>query len=362
MKNRQTIHFYVTILIVCVTYVSSLVRPGSVASIKHCQSNLPLYSIRSKSSFGISYINQIIRQYCNIGDTQIDSPSPVQSTKDTVQSLASDNFEISDDSPIKLPQYDHIKRKIQHNQLSKLYVKSFASLLAASTLLSSPITASDLPKISGSNDANLNQITSTLSVQPYSSLEIAEETSTPQRMPLKGYQTREGLIYFDFKEPDPNLPTPRYGDLVSFYYSLYYQAGLDKDLVLIDSNFKTSEPFLNKLGNGRVIKGMDDALHTMTVGSRRRLIIPLNLGYNRFALGPLPVKPENRRALSKYLTLVEQNKGKFVADVELAYIGEDENDQGYYDDIPVTNDEIRALADEVKQKLDMKKPTRIPEA
>jgi hypothetical protein len=175
---------------------------------------------------------------------------------------------------------------------------------------------------------------------------------------IQGFQTKDGLIYFDLVEPDPKLPTPQYGEFVSFYYSLYYQESPDKELLLMDSNFGSAEPFLNKHGNNRVIRGIDDALHSMTVGSKRRVIIPYNLGYNEYALGPVPIESGNRRKTSQYLTLIEQNKGKLVADLELAFIGEDENDQGYYSDIPIPLDDIRALAAEQQQYMQERKLQR----
>ena len=55
---------------------------------------------------------------------------------------------------------------------------------------------------------------------------------------------------------------------------MYYRPTGGK-LEIIDS---TNEPFLHKHGNGRICRGVDEAIHTMNVGGRRRAIIPPNLG------------------------------------------------------------------------------------
>lgn len=87
-----------------------------------------------------------------------------------------------------------------------------------------------------------------LSFNPFqyvSSMDIpsSNEISTKS---IRGYQTRDGLVYFDIKAPNINEETPKYGEFISFYYSLYYLEAPDKELVLIDSNFGSNEPYLQK--------------------------------------------------------------------------------------------------------------------
>eukprot|EP01035_Chromulina_nebulosa_P019519 gene19519-25416_t len=148
-------------------------------------------------------------------------------------------------------------------------------------------------------------------------------------MSSPGFQTRSGLVYFDIIPPNNSLQTPRYGQLINSNFPTNTEAG---------------EPFLTKHGNGRVIRGIDEALHTMTIGSKRRLIIPNSIGYTDIGLGPLPVDPFKRRKLGDTIDLLINNRNsQLIADVQLVYVGDDENDQGYYEDIPISQDEIKEL-------------------
>lgn len=157
-------------------------------------------------------------------------------------------------------------------------------------------------------------------------------------VPTKGYQTKSGLKYFDAVVGTGIQP--KYGQLVSFQYTIYYRPNGGK-LETVDSS---NEPFLHKHGNGRICRGIDEAIHTMKVGGRRRAIIPPSIGYTQFGIGPLPLKPRNRRRLGEVLDSVDQNAGELIFDVELVLVADDENDQGYYDDYPVTQDEVRRIA------------------
>ena len=104
---------------------------------------------------------------------------------------------------------------------------------------------------------------------------------------LKGFQTKSGLKYFDIIA-GINGTSPKYGQLVSFHYTSYYRPAGNGKLDEIDSSYSAKAPFLYKHGNTRVIRGVDEALHSMNVGGRRRVIIPKALGYTEVGLGPVP--------------------------------------------------------------------------
>ena len=63
-------------------------------------------------------------------------------------------------------------------------------------------------------------------------------------------------------------------------------------------------------------------------------------GYSDFGLGPLPLEPSRRRRLGDLLDELDQDKGELIFDLELINVADDQNDQGYYDDEPVTQDDV----------------------
>lgn len=160
------------------------------------------------------------------------------------------------------------------------------------------------------------------------------------QIPTKGFQTKSGLKYFDVREGDGE--SPRYGQVISFLFASYYKANPDVGLEKIDES--GSQPFLHKHGNGRVVRGVDEALHTMKVGGQRRVIIPKDLGYTELGLGPFPSDPGRRNRLGAIIDDLDKDRGQLIFDLQLLYVGDDDNDQGYYDDIGVSQDEIRELA------------------
>lgn len=170
-------------------------------------------------------------------------------------------------------------------------------------------------------------ILSSLSISRANAATSSEKNPLPT--PNRGFQTKSGLKYFDFVEGKEGI-SPKYGQLVSFHYTGYYRATPESRLDLFDATFSptSKQSFLHKHGNGRVIRGIDEALHTMRVGGKRRVIIPKNIGYERFGMGPVPTEPSDRRKLGKLLDLLEVDKGELIFDLELVLVADDENDQG----------------------------------
>eukprot|EP01031_Cornospumella_fuschlensis_P027779 gene27779-33553_t len=181
-------------------------------------------------------------------------------------------------------------------------------------------------------------------------LDFSVDAKVPPIVPTpeKGYQTKSGLRYFDLEEGKG--VSPKFGQIISFQYTIYFQAAPDSPLEIISSTLTDSDdnPFLHKHGNGRLIRGVDEALHTMKVGGKRRVFVPKNMGYVDVALGPVPVQPGPRRKLNKVLDLVEEGQGRLVFDLELVAVIEDENDLGYYDDIPVSDEEMIEIFEKVR--------------
>jgi FKBP-type peptidyl-prolyl cis-trans isomerase FkpA len=77
------------------------------------------------------------------------------------------------------------------------------------------------------------------------------------------------------------------GDEVSVHYTgwLYDQDAPDKRGTRFDSSRDRGEPFVFRLGVGRVIRGWDEGVAGMRVGGKRELHVPAWLGYGTEGAG-----------------------------------------------------------------------------
>ena len=121
---------------------------------------------------------------------------------------------------------------------------------------------------------NVNVSTLTLA-QTENSTSEAVEVAVP-------IQTDSGLQYIDSALGNGNIPTT--GQLITVDYTGTLTTG-----EVFDSSIDRGEPFLFILGVGQVIAGWDEGVATMSVGSRRRLIIPADLAYGETGIpGVIP--------------------------------------------------------------------------
>jgi peptidylprolyl isomerase len=101
-------------------------------------------------------------------------------------------------------------------------------------------------------------------------------------MPTSLETTPSGLQY-SIDRPGTGAQ-PKTGQLVSVHYT-----GWLTDGTKFDSSRERGEPIEFPLGRGRVIPGWDEGIAAMTVGEKRTLVIPANLGYGaRGAGGVIP--------------------------------------------------------------------------
>ena len=98
-------------------------------------------------------------------------------------------------------------------------------------------------------------------------------------------KTGSGLQYLDLKEGTGATPEP--GQTVQVHYNGWLDDFGDAGRKF-DSSLDRGRPLSFAVGTGRVIKGWDEALLTMKVGGKRRVIIPPELGYGSKGIGPIP--------------------------------------------------------------------------
>jgi hypothetical protein len=133
----------------------------------------------------------------------------------------------------------------------------------------------------------------------------------------KASYTNNGLTLITYL--DGEGPTPKWGDFVKINYVIYL---LDNNNIQkIDSTYERHTPFTFRHGSGQVIIGIEEAIHNMNIGAKKRVIIPDNLGYISSNLGPVPPLDINRHKLFKQDKNDLDNKQLFV-DIELVKIFE----------------------------------------
>ena len=95
-------------------------------------------------------------------------------------------------------------------------------------------------------------------------------------------ETSSGLKYIITKQGSG--PRPKQGQTVSVHYAGYLTDGSK-----FDSSFDRNQPIEFPIGTGRVIKGWDEGIMLLNVGTKAKLIIPSDLGYGpRGAGGVIP--------------------------------------------------------------------------
>jgi FKBP-type peptidyl-prolyl cis-trans isomerase len=101
---------------------------------------------------------------------------------------------------------------------------------------------------------------------------------------LQNVQKTESGVYYVVNQPGKG-PQANEGDLVSVHYKLSFLDG--KEVENSRSNpMGNGEPFQFPLGQGRVIKGWDEAIQKLNEGSQATLLIPSPLAYGEQDRGP----------------------------------------------------------------------------
>ena len=127
-----------------------------------------------------------------------------------------------------------------------------------------------------------------MSVRPFRPaailLALALATACSQAPPYTGGDVAE-LQRIDVQTGEGEVAAA--GDEVSVHYTgwLHEQGAPDRRGAKFDSSLDRGQPFVFKLGAGRVIRGWDDGVAGMRVGGKRELHIPADLGYGAKGAG-----------------------------------------------------------------------------
>ena len=113
-------------------------------------------------------------------------------------------------------------------------------------------------------------------------IEVVEKfVDTDFSLPGKEEVTKSGLRMIIHKNGNGEIPLP--GQTVKVHYT-----GLLENGSKFDSSHDRGQPFSFQLGQGRVIKGWDEALALMSKGEKRTLIIPPEIGYGNRRKNKIP--------------------------------------------------------------------------
>ncbi len=91
-------------------------------------------------------------------------------------------------------------------------------------------------------------------------------------------KTASGLQYVDLVTGDGR--EAHVGETAIVHYTGWLEDGTK-----FDSSVDRGDPFSFRLGAGRVIKGWDEGVVGMKIGTKRKLIIPPHLGYGSRGMG-----------------------------------------------------------------------------
>lgn len=175
---------------------------------------------------------------------------------------------------------------------------------------------------------------------------LAPAASKAQDAPQTGFISRSGLKYFDFVLGEG--ATPQWGDFVNIHYVAYTISTDGNSLVKGDSSYDYGDDgYLIHHGNGETIRGIEEALHTMSPGGKRRVIIPAALAYTTADLGPIPSSHRKRKRFSKAL---QASGGTVVFDLELRTVMKDWDDRGYYSDEIPDDEGVIKMMEEAREE------------
>jgi len=257
------------------------------------------------------------------------STSPYNNNRVSITQLSqSSSSDTNDNNKSSTSQFN------RRDVIGQVYRSAAVAIAATSTILTNPSTS------------NANDIEGVVSI-PQSTSAPTFTNKMEGGKSVTVFKTKSGLQYIDIVEGQG--ASPKYGNFISIAYKGFVKLPDAKGKTFDLDEFDEEKQYLIKHGNGRNIPGLDEGLHTMKVGGKRRIIIPPKLGYVTFGLGPLPEGPYGRWKLNRLIDrMVELKGGNLIFDVEMKSILEDEADQGYYDDESLSPEDFATLRQNIE--------------
>ena len=153
-----------------------------------------------------------------------------------------------------------------------------------------------------------------VSILIFTTLPKKNSASEIQRSTVRSFVTRTGLKIIDFRKGDGDSPV--WGDIlkVNFVIYLFENGVLEK----IDSTYDRKENFLFRHGNGQMADGFEEAIHSMNIGGKRRIVLSKNDLYTRFGFGPIiPSSNRREKIFNKKEIKKTKNNNFIIFDIEL---------------------------------------------
>mmetsp|Transcript_51821 Transcript_51821/g.121667 ORF Transcript_51821/g.121667 Transcript_51821/m.121667 type:complete len:246 (-) Transcript_51821:19-756(-) len=171
-------------------------------------------------------------------------------------------------------------------------------------------------------------------------------SSSFENKPGKPFFTKTGLKILDFTLGEGQIP--KWGDLLIINYVMYLSNG--KKLEKIDSTYDRNTPFLFLHGGGQIILGLEEAVHDMKLGGKRRVILPSNLGYSNPGLGPIPPTSGGRKKLfNKAEGNLEGEEKDVIFDIEILSIKESKDSFEWYNTNQLSSNKIQKIFNKKKE-------------
>lgn len=133
----------------------------------------------------------------------------------------------------------------------------------------------------------------------------------------KAYETKSGIQIIDFKVGDNNFP--QWGSLLKVKYVAYIKIG--QDIKKIDSTYERKDVFTFQHGNGELNVAFEEAVHSMQIGGKRRVVVKINSEKEVLNSGPIsPLTGIRQELKNLFKNNIKNNKVYLIYDIELTEI------------------------------------------